>query len=156
MGFDLNLQVFLVAGVRKRRERESFQGRRRGLEVGLSGGLCYSRAGPGGWRGNLEETPGWEPGCEKETDQKSKGEGRGRASSPKRRGDVEVQRAHGLSSNPDSGLDLGLSLAWPSGGSLAERDGADFTSFKVFSPLPTFVSYKMCSQREAMGLGPWG
>lgn len=57
MGFDLNLLVFLVAGVRKGREKESFQDRRHGLEDGLSGGPCYSRAGPGGWRGNLEETP---------------------------------------------------------------------------------------------------
>lgn len=59
-----------------------------------------------------------EPGCEKKKlrDQRLRGRGIGRAFHLQGKGEVEVQRAHALSWNPDAGLDLGLSLAWPRGG----------------------------------------
>lgn len=60
-----------------------------------------------------------EPGCEnrKLRDQRHKGGDRGRMSHPEGRGEMEMQRAHGLASqNPDTGFHLGLSLAGPRGG----------------------------------------
>lgn len=70
--------------------------------------------------------------------------------------DVEVQRAHGLRSNPDSGLVPGLSLAWPSGGHWLREMEPISPASRCLVPSPLLLVYKMCSQREAMGLGPWG
>lgn len=66
-----------------------------------------------------------EPGCDKDKlrDKSCKGGGRRRVSHPEGRGEVEVQRAHALSWNPDSGLDLSLSRAWLRGGHWLRRMG---------------------------------
>lgn len=58
-GLGLKWQVFLVAGVRKGKERERFQGRRRGSEAELSGGPWFSGAGPRGWRGIWRSLQDW-------------------------------------------------------------------------------------------------
>lgn len=94
-------------------ERERFPARSCDLDSGLDAGLCFSKADPGGWRGNLVETPWLEPGCEKGKfrGQRHKGRDRGKISHPEGKGEVEVQRGHGLCWNPDSGFHLGLSLA---------------------------------------------
>ena len=96
-----------------------------------------------------------EPGCDKDKprDKSCKGRGRRRVSHPEGRGEVEVQRAHVLSWNPDSGLDMGLSLAWPRGGHwLKEMEPVSPASRGLYSLALVCLQCTKCVPR----MKPWG